>query len=117
MSAKFGRGRRNVFTSRIASTTAATKITKPLRAAKVVPPKPIEPIGTAEPPPVAIAVPPLTPLPPPLGVVVPHAKALRDPKTANRRVSAPAAATLRPVLITRNTVFGFNAAVSEIWSA
>jgi hypothetical protein len=117
MSAKLGRGRRNVFTSTIASTTAATKITKLLRAAKVVPPRPTEPREAAEPPPVAIAAPPVpppTPLPPPLGVVVPHANALAGAQTAKRRASAPPEATLRPALITLNTVSEFNAATIEI---
>jgi hypothetical protein len=86
-----------------------------------MPPKPIEPTGTAELPPVAIALPPPAAppppyvLPPPLGAVA-HAKALRGAKTAKRRVNAPAAATLRPVLITRNTVLESNAEVMEIWS-
>jgi len=87
-----------------------------------MPPKPIEPTGTAEPPPVAIALPPPPALPPPyvppppLGAVV-HAKALTGAQTEKRRVSAPAAATLRPVLITGNTDPEFNAEGIEIWSA
>ena len=87
-----------------------------------MPPKPIEPTGAAEPPPLAIALPPaaalLPPygLPPPLGAVV-HAKALRGAQQANRRASAPAAANLRPVEITGNTVLEVNAKVNEIWSA
>jgi len=86
-----------------------------------MPPKPTEPTGTAELPPVAIALPPPPALPPPdalappLGAVV-QAKALRGAKTAKRRVNAPAAATLRPVLITWNTVLESNAEVMEIWS-
>jgi hypothetical protein len=85
-----------------------------------MPPTPIEPDETAEPPAVAIPLPPpaaLPPpygLPPPLGVVVPQAKALSDAQTAKRSVRAPAAATLRPVLITWNTVLQCNAKTIEI---
>ena len=86
-----------------------------------MPPNPNEPTGTGEAPPVAIALPPpavlppLNALPPPLGAVV-QAKALRGAKRAKRKPSAPAAATLLPVLITWNTVLEFNAEVTEIWS-
>jgi hypothetical protein len=46
-----------------------------------------------------------------------HARALTGAQTEKRRVSAPAAATLGPVLITGNTVPEFNAEGIEIWSA
>lgn len=87
-----------------------------------MPPKPIEPTGTAEPPPVAIALPPPAALPPPDALPPPleavlHAKAERGAQTAKRRVSAPAAATLRPVLITGNTVPEFNVEAIEIWAS
>jgi hypothetical protein len=86
-----------------------------------MPPKPIEPAGTADPPPVAMAAPPPDALPPPYGVPPPlgavaQANALRGARTAKTRVNAPAAATLRPALITGNTVPEFNAETTEIWS-
>jgi len=86
-----------------------------------MPPKPIEPTGIAEPPPGAIALPPLAALPPPyeppppLGAVV-QANALRGAHAEKSRVSAPAAATLGPVLITGSTVSEFNGEAIEIWS-
>lgn len=101
-------------TIKIARTTSATRSTKPLSAAKVKPPKPIELAGTAEPPPVAIAVPP-PPVPPPPYVLTPpgfpalHANALRGAQTANEKVSAPVAAALRAVFVTSNTVPEYNA--------
>jgi hypothetical protein len=113
MVAQFGRGRRSVLTSRIARTTTATKSTKPLTAAKAMPPKPIVPTGAAELPTPAAVAPPDELTPPP-AAVVPHARALRGAQTANTKVSAPAAATFRPVLITSNTVAEYNAEVIAI---